>query len=230
MNKITLNENNKANIYDCIYDTNCKISQHILAVKILNNKNINDKTYNTFANIETLDNLIKEYENDFEKAAKFITKNVLNNYEFYIKLTKCEADECSIGDLYDENGIIYTNSLDELLSITGSNKLLLFYLNDLSIKLKLNTEITITNLYLDHDSHIGNIYDIPNNNNAKQIKIGYINEESEMYNKNLTVYNNENIDILLEVFTLCILFQFKNINEEIEKDMLNKLNLIFRNL
>ena len=99
MNKDTLNENNKANIYDCIYDTNCKISKHILAVKILNNKNINDKTYNTFANIETLDNLTKEYENDFEKAAKFIMKNVLNNYEFYIKLRKCEADECSIGDL-----------------------------------------------------------------------------------------------------------------------------------
>ena len=51
-----------------------------------------------------------------------------------------------------------------------------------------------------------------------------------MYNKNLTVYNNKNIDTLLEVFTLCILFQFKNINEEIEKDMLNKFNLIFRNL
>ena len=103
----------------------------------------------------------------------------------------------------NENGIIYINSLDELLSITGSNKLPLFYLDDLLVKLKLNTEITITNLYFDDDYDIEGAYTVPDNDNAKQIKIGYIYKESKMYNKDLAVYE-ENIKILLEVIMFCL--------------------------
>ena len=105
----------------------------------------------------------------------------------------------------------------------------MFYLNDLLNKLKLNVEINITKIYLDDDYTIKDIYSELNNNNAKQIKIGYINEEAKMYNKDLTVYGG-NVDLLVDILKICIVSQFDRENDEINKDIINKINIIFRNL
>ena len=72
------------NICQYIYDTDYKLYNYnnTLTIGLSNNKPISYKTYNTVANKEILDNLIKEYENDLEKAAKFIMENLINNCKF----------------------------------------------------------------------------------------------------------------------------------------------------
>ena len=251
MSNIIIDNNYKRNIYnpiynhfvyDSIYDSKSKMAQHILALRKKENQdNINKDIYDYLAAVEKSDNLIE--------TARFIMNNILNNYEFYVKLRLCgEYDyRCSLENLDNTNGIIYIKSLDELFLVADSNKLLLFCFNDLLIKLKLNTEITISNLYCDDDTYTEDIYyDSPDIHN--KLKIGYINEESKMYNEDLTVYK-ENVDRLVEVFTTCILFQvsdltsetlkknnkgqtyIKNvINEEILLNIIDKFKLMFGNL
>ena len=221
------------NICQYIYDTDYKLYNYnyTLTIGLSDNKPISYKTCNTVANKEILDNLIKEYENDLEKAAKFIMENLINNCKFYVKLKKSKTDKhtaFTYNISLNTDEIININFLDELSSTTNSNELLLFYLNDLLNKLKLNVEINITKIYLDDDYNIKDIYSELNNNNAKQIKIGYINEEAKMYNKDLIVYGG-NVDLLVEILKICIVSQFDRENVEINKDIINKLNIIFRN-
>ena len=72
------------------------------------------------------------------------------------------------------------NNIEDLLKITSSDKIFFCFLHDVLLKLRLNTEITIT----------------------ANIKIGYIDDKSKAYNKDLKVYTDNAVKLAYIIVVL----------------------------
>ena len=158
-------------------------------------------------------------------------ENILNNYKLYTKIEK--YNKYRYINIYEnwnnykpENDALYIESIDELLTTANSHNIFLCFLHDLLIKLKLNAEITITNNIDDVDSssddddNDDDQYD--SNFITKQIKIGYVKDESKTFNEDFGVYQT-NGAILLSYINEFIEFRSLTTREE----RLNKLFNIF---
>ena len=118
--------------------------------------------------------LIKDPSKDQISVAKFIMEKI-NNCKLNIRVyKKYKTSDININVITSESitGIkIKFTSIDDLLPITDYSKLLLCYLNDLLIKLKLNMEITPINEiytncgYLDYEKDYSNNCCNKKNNN-----------------------------------------------------------------
>ena len=152
------------------------------------NENINILNDNRFQDlINTCDFYLNGY------VTKFIVKNLIDNFNIYMHLWKQDInyyDFKEFNEIDKIKNILYINSIDELLDIKKSDELFLCCLNDILFKLKLNAKVAITRI-ADRPTDGYNIEFIPIiNDKTKYIKIGYINDESKLYNNDLRVYKN----------------------------------------
>ena len=135
-----------------------------------------------------------------ENIIRIIFDSIINNFKLYANIWVHNIDFTywSAAEFESEKtrNTLYINSIDDLLNIRKSDELFLCCLNDILFKLKLNTEIIITeiknySIYVEKKDFKPYI-----NNKTKHIKIGYIDDESKLYNKNLNIYKNEIYNII----------------------------------
>ena len=122
------------------------------------------------------------------KHVVFIMKKIIKNFKISVQFKK--YNNCG-----GKNIIIYIISIEDLFTITNSDKIFLCFLHDILVKLKLNAEITII--------------DADNINITKLIKIGYINNKSKIYNKDLKVYI-DSIEKLVYIIIILMIYPNNN--------------------
>ena len=165
-------------------------------------------------NIINFSKLLEDYENDNSKnPAEIIIKNLINNFKIYMKIIDAELrlyKYVSINELDSFDDTLYIKSIDDLFRFSFDSKnIFLCCLNDILIKLKLNMDIIITNLVNANNKNTFNYFqeeckpDI--NSRTKYIKIGYINDESKLYNKSLNKYDKNELYNLIKLIKNSIL-------------------------